>query len=99
MNQKIMSLLQPSSIAVIGASSQEGKVGHDILKNLLTQGYAGKVFPVNVKGGEIMGKKVFASVREILDSIDLAIIVIPASVVPEALRECGEICDCRERRI
>ena len=90
MNQKIMSLLQPSSIAVIGASSQEGKVGHDILKNLLTQGYAGKVFPVNVKGGEIMGKKVFASVREILDSIDLAIIVIPASVVPEALRECGE---------
>lgn len=86
----IMSLLAPLSIAVIGASSQEGKVGHDILKNLLTQGYEGIVYPVNVKGGEILGKKVFSSVKDITDSVDLAVIVIPAAVVPAALTECGE---------
>lgn len=85
-----MSLLSPASIAVIGASSQEGKVGHDILKNLLTQGYSGKVFPVNVKGGEILGKKVYTSVKDIDDAVDLAVIVIPAAVVPLALKECGE---------
>jgi acetyl coenzyme A synthetase (ADP forming)-like protein len=85
-----MSLLHPRSIAVIGASSQEGKVGHDIFKNLLTQGFKGDVFPVNVKGGEILGKAVFTSVKDIPGIPDLAIIVIPASVVPEALKECGE---------
>ncbi len=85
-----MSLLSPASVAVIGASSQEGKVGHDILKNLLTQGFKGKVYPVNVKGGEILGQKVFTSVSDIQETIDLAVIVIPAVAVPAALTECGK---------
>lgn len=85
-----MSLFSPARIAVIGASSQEGKVGHDILKNLLTQGYAGTVYPVNVKGGEILGQKVYTSINDIEGTIDLAVIVIPAAVVPAALKECGE---------
>lgn len=85
-----MSLFSPARIAVIGASSQEGKVGHDILKNLLTQGYAGTVYPVNVKGGDILGQKAYTSIKEIDGAIDLAVIVIPAAVVPAALRECGE---------
>lgn len=83
-------LLTPTSIAVIGASSQEGKVGHDILKNLLTQGFNGQVYPVNVKGGEILGKQVYTSVKDIGNAVDLAVIVIPAAVVPAALKECGE---------
>ncbi len=85
-----MSLLTPTSIAIIGASSQEGKVGHDILKNLVTQGYAGKIFPVNPKGGEILGKKVYVSIEEISDEVDLVIIVIPAALTPTALEECGK---------
>lgn len=85
-----MSLLTPTSIAVIGASAQEGKVGHDILKNLLTQGYEGSVFPVNPKGGEILGKTAFMSVAEIPSVPDMAVIVIPAKLVPGALTECGE---------
>jgi acetyl coenzyme A synthetase (ADP forming)-like protein len=85
-----MSLLSPSSVAVIGASSQEGKVGHDVLKNLLTQGYGGKVFPVNPKGGEILGATVYASIKDIPETPDLAVIVIPAVAVPGALTECGE---------
>jgi len=85
-----MSLFDPKSIAVIGASAQEGKVGHDILKNLLTQGYAGEVYPVNPKGGEILGKKAYVSVKEIPGDVDLAVIVIPAQFVAAALMECGE---------
>lgn len=84
-----MTLLNPASIAVIGASAQEGKVGHDILKNLLTQGYNGKVFPVNPKGGEILGATAYASVKDIPQMPDMAVIVIPAKLVPDALEECG----------
>ncbi|MBM3230896.1 acetate--CoA ligase family protein [Candidatus Peregrinibacteria bacterium] len=85
-----MSLLSPASIAVIGASATPGKVGHDILKNLLEQGYKGTVFPVNPKGGEILGKKACTSVQEIGEAVDLAVIVIPAAAVPGALLECAE---------
>lgn len=85
-----MKFLDPKSIAVIGASAQEGKVGHDILKNLVTQGYAGIVFPVNPKGGEILGAMVHTSIADIPVIPDLAIIVIPAATVASALTECGE---------
>ena len=82
-----MSFVNPLSIAVIGASAQEGKVGHDIVKNLLTQGYKGEVYPVNPKGEEILGKKTYKTVEEIPSAVDLAIIVIPAKLVPAALTE------------
>lgn len=85
-----MSLLTPLSIAVIGASSQEGKVGHDILKNLIREDFAGAIYPVNIKGGEILGKKALTSVKEIQETVDLAVIVIPAALVNGALIECGE---------
>jgi acetyltransferase len=84
-----MSFLNPTSVAVIGASSVEGKVGHDILKNLLTQGFAGAVYPVNPKNEDILGTKTYQSVEEIPGSVDLAIIVIPAAHVPQALTQCG----------
>lgn len=84
-----MSLLSPSSIAVIGASATPGKVGHDIVQNLVTQGYKGKIYPVNPKGREILGLTAYASVQEIGQNIDLAIIVIPAAGVPAVLDECG----------
>lgn len=85
-----MPIFTPRTVAVIGASAQEGKVGHDILKNLLTQGFGGEVFPVNPKGGEILGKKAFASITDIPTDVDLAVIVIPAALVAQALEECGK---------
>lgn len=81
--------MNPRSIAVIGASAEEGKVGHDVLKNLLTQGYRGEVFPINPKGGEILGRRVYATVGAIAETVDLAIIVTPAPTVPGILRECA----------
>ncbi|MDA0375800.1 MAG: acetate--CoA ligase family protein [bacterium] len=83
-----MSLFEPTSIAVIGASSVEGKVGHDILKNLIEEGFIGPIYPINPKHDEILGKPAFASVKDVPGDIDLAVIVIPAKRVPSVLQEC-----------
>lgn len=85
-----MTLLSPRSIAVIGASTQPGKVGHDIVNNLVTEEFMGKIYPVNPKADTILGMKAYASVKDIPGDVDLAIIVIPAAAVPGALRECGD---------
>ncbi|MDD5041447.1 MAG: acetate--CoA ligase family protein [Candidatus Peribacteraceae bacterium] len=85
-----MSLLNPKSVAVIGASADEHKVGHLILNNLLTQGYRGKVFAVNPKGGTILDLTVFASVSDIPDPVDVAIIATPAATTPALADECGK---------
>ncbi len=85
-----MTLLSPRSIAVIGASTTPGKVGHDIVNNLVTEEFMGKIYPVNPKADVILGIKAYASVRDIADEVDMAVIVIPAPLVSGALRECGE---------
>lgn len=85
-----MSILNPKSIAVVGASSEAGKVGHEIFKNLLTQGYAGKLIPVNPKHPEILGVKTYPDVKSIAEEIDLAVIVTPAATVQAVLQECAD---------
>jgi len=83
-------LFNPKSIAVIGASRERGKVGRSILENIIFRGFKGKVYPVNPKAKRILGLRCYPSVEEIKDPIDLAIIVIPAKVVPLVLKECGQ---------
>jgi acetyltransferase len=85
-----MSLFEPTSIAVIGASATEGKVGHDILKNLIEEGFAGSIFPINPKSDEILGKKSYKSVKDVSEPIELAVVVVPAKIVPVVLNECAE---------
>ncbi|PMP68061.1 MAG: acyl-CoA synthetase, partial [Thermodesulfobacterium geofontis] len=82
-------IFKPQSIAVIGASEDEKKIGHVVFKNLVNQGFRGKVYPVNPKRKEILGIKCYPSVREIPDKIDLAIVVIPAKGVPSIIKECA----------
>lgn len=85
-----MTLLSPRSVAVIGASTQPGKVGHDIVNNLVTEEFMGKIYPVNPKADAILGLKAYPSVKDIPGEVDLAVIVIPAAAVPAALEECGQ---------
>lgn len=85
-----MSLLTPTSVAVIGASSEEHKVGHYILKNIITQGYQGAVYPINPKGGEILGKTAYPTITDVPGPIDLAVIVTPAKTVLGLAEECGK---------
>lgn len=81
-------LFNPKSIAIIGASKTLQKVGHEIIKNIVVQGYNGKIFPVNPNENEILGYHCFPSVNVIPDEVDLAIVVIPAQYTPKVVREC-----------
>lgn len=81
-------LFEPRSVAVVGASREPNKVGHVILKNLVDY-FHGDVYPVNPKAGEILGKKCYASVRDIPGPIDVAVISVHAESVPEVMRDCA----------
>lgn len=85
----IDAIFNPNSIAVIGASAEEKKVGHAVLKNLL-QGFVGKIYPINPSKNEILSLPCYPSVSVLPDKIDLAIIVIPAKAVADALRDCSK---------
>jgi len=85
-----MSLLRPESVAVIGVSADEKKVGHLILRNLLTQGYKGKVYAVNPKGGTILDHQVYASINDVPGPVDVAVVATPASTVPALAEACGK---------
>ncbi len=82
-------LFAPRSIAVIGASATPGKAGYEVLRNLEAQGYTGTVHPVNPRGGEILGRRVIAAIADLPAGVDLAVIVLPASSTPQAVRELG----------
>jgi acetyltransferase len=79
----------PASVAVIGASRDEAKIGHAVLRNILRCGYKGKVYPLNPQAQEILGVEVYPSVLKVPGEIDLAVVVVPAPVVASVLEECG----------
>jgi len=81
---------RPSSVAVIGASRDPEKLGYAVLANLKDGGFSGALYPVNPKAEEILGLKAYPTVLDIPGPVDLAVIVIPYPLVPEALRQCGE---------
>jgi acetyltransferase len=75
-------------VAVVGASRKPGKVGHDILANIVGGGFAGTVVPVNPAAGEILGLPCVPSLAEYDGSVDLAVVAVPAAAVPDAVRGC-----------
>ncbi len=83
-------VFKPKSVAIVGASSKEGSVGNDVVKNLI-QGYTGKIYPVNPKATEINGLKCYPSLSAISASVDLTIIIVPAAIVPTILEESGSL--------
>lgn len=82
-------VLLPRSVAVIGASTDPRKRGYQVLRALRDSGYAGPVYPVNPKGGEIQGFPVYPTVDAIPDVPDLALVCTPAATVPDAVAACG----------
>jgi acetyl coenzyme A synthetase (ADP forming)-like protein len=83
-------LFSPKSIAVIGASRTEGKLGYAVLSNIIQSEFSGAIYPINPKADEILGLPCYPDLDAIEGQIDLAVIVIPAKVVLEALEECGK---------
>jgi len=91
MEQKNLEMLfSPRSIAIIGASTEPGSVGNDIAKNLIESDFDGEIFPINPKTNELFGKKCVATIHDLAETPDLAIIVVPAHIVPVVLREVAE---------
>lgn len=83
-------ILKPKSVAVIGASTSPDKMGHEILKNIIDSGFKGSVHPINPKADVILDLPCCKSVKDIEGPVDLAVIIIPARFVPQAVQECGE---------
>jgi acetyl coenzyme A synthetase (ADP forming)-like protein len=87
--RSIERLMRPTSIAVVGASRRPKTIGHELLVNLTSGGYTGRIYPVNPAGGEIAGVPAYRSVADIPAAVDLAVIVVPASQVLSVVSECG----------
>lgn len=85
----LRAVFAPRSVMVIGASHQTGSVGNDVVKNL-SEHFPGKIYPVNPKGGELYGLKVYTSVKEIPKSVDLAVVAVPAVIVADVLKDAGK---------
>lgn len=82
-------LLNPRSVAVIGASRNAGTVGHQMLHNLLAGGFAGPVYPVNPSAEHVASVKAYPTVQEVPGAVDLAVIAVPAPAVLEVVRQCA----------
>ena len=83
-------IMRPDAVAVIGASSEDGKIGNSVMKNLINGGYKGQIYPINPKADEILGYQAYPSVKDIPGQVDVAVFAIPAKFVAAALTECGE---------
>ena len=81
---------RPQTVAVIGASAEEGKIGNSVMKNLINGGYRGRICPIHPRAQEVLGHNAYRSVRDVDGDIDVAVFAIPAKFVAQALTECGE---------
>ena len=82
-------LLNPRSVAVVGAGRRPGSIGRTILLNIRDAGFAGTLYAVSPGGGEVAGVRCIPSVAELPEAPDLAVVTVPAARVVEVARECG----------
>ncbi|MGA8016913.1 MAG: GNAT family N-acetyltransferase [Candidatus Dormiibacterota bacterium] len=85
----VRSVLEPRSVAVIGAGRTPGGIGHQILRNLIQGPFNGRVYPVNRGADHVSGVPAYGSVTDIPGGVNLAVIAVPAGAVLDAVRECG----------
>ena len=82
-------LFEPASVAIVGASHDKGKIGYKIVENIIYGKFKGEVYPINPKGGEILGRKVYKNISEIEGHVEMAVISIPATHIFECVKECA----------
>jgi acetyl coenzyme A synthetase (ADP forming)-like protein len=81
----------PQSIAIVGASRQKGKVGYEILSNIIVAGYEGEIFPINPKADTIEGLRCYPDLQSVGKAPDLVIIIVPAKLVPAVMQQCVKV--------
>lgn len=82
-------IMSPRSVAVIGASNRAGSIGQLVFQSMISSGFSGVVYPVTPTANSVMAVKAYPSVLDVPDSIDLAIVAVPASQVLKVADECG----------
>src|SRR5437588_11069077 len=81
-------LFSPDSVAVVGATDRERSVGRTVLCNLLQGSYKGRVYPINPGREELFGRRCYAAIGQVAETVDLVIVVTPAATVPGIVAEC-----------
>ena len=89
MIKDIQTIMNPKSIAVVGATNRQGSVGLAVFRNILDAGFQGVLYPVNPKAKSVQSVKAYPSLAEISDEVDLAIIIVPAEMVSSIIEEAG----------
>jgi acetyltransferase len=90
MSDQINQFLAPKSIAIIGASTDPTKRGNQAIRRLISDDFSGNIYPINPKAPEILGLKAYASVNDVEEEIDLALICTPARTLPSVVEDCGK---------
>ena len=90
MQETLSFFFEPRSVALIGASSNPGKLSYGILKNISQYGYEGNVYPINPKSNEILGYPCYGSIMEVPGSVDLAVVILPAEMIAGVIDDCGK---------
>ena len=85
----IQRFFNPRSVAVIGASRREATIGQTLIRNLVNGDFTGRVYVVNPTAGAVSGLPAYTSVQDIDDDVDVAIVAVPAEVVPEVVLDCA----------
>ncbi len=82
-------LFSPASIAVVGASNKEGKVGYLVVRNLKDSGFEGPLYPINLREPEIQGIQAYPSLTDVPGDVEMVVVCVPARFVPDIMEEAG----------
>lgn len=86
----VKDLFEAKSVAVIGASASPGKIGYKLIENIKEDGYKGKLYPVNPKGGEVCGYTIYPTIADIPGEVDIAVVTVPAKNTYDTVVECAQ---------
>lgn len=86
----LFELFYPQSIAVLGATDSQGKLGYNVMWNLISHQFSGKLYPVNPRKETLLGLKAYRSILDVEEPVDVAIIIVPAEAAPKAIEDCCE---------
>lgn len=88
--ENLVAVFDPRIVAVVGASKNPGKLGYHVMKSLTQGGFKGEIVPINPRETELFGFKAYPSVLEVPQQVDLAVIVLPAQMVPDIFKQCAK---------
>ncbi len=90
MSSSLLPFFQPKGVVVIGASTSPEKLGYGVARNLIASGYKGAIHFVSQKQGQLFEHPLYASLSEVPDPVDLAILIVPTQSTPQTIEDCAK---------